>query len=133
MTDPAAIARDIAATFTAAWNTGDSAAFAAPFAPDAEFINIFGVLFVGREAVAAQHEFIFTTIYKDSVVDFQAVTARALTPDVIHAVISSRLEVRSGPMAGVMPTLMNVVAVREGDRWSIAAFHNTRVLPPPAM
>ena len=28
-----------------------------------------------------------------------------------------------------MPTLMNVVLVRDGDGWSVAAFHNTRVAP----
>ena len=55
MTDPAAVAHDLAAALTAAWNAGDADAFAARFAPDAEFINIFGMLFVGREAVAAQH------------------------------------------------------------------------------
>ena len=128
---PATIAHDVAAAITAAWNAGDAAGFAAPFALDAEFINIFGALFIGREAVEAQHARIFATIYKGSVAAFQAVTARALAPDVVHAVISCRLDVRDGPAAGVMETLMNVVLVRDGESWPIAAFHNTRVTPPP--
>ncbi len=132
MTDPADVAHDLAAALTAAWNAGDAEAFAARFAPDAEFINIFGMLIVGREAVAAQHARIFATIYKGTTVDFQAVTARSLAPEVIHAVISGRLEVREGPMAGVIPTLINAVLVRDGQGWSVAAFHNTRVAPPPA-
>ena len=131
MTDPNAVARDLASTLTAAWNAGDARAFAAPFADDAEFINIFGMLFTGRGAVEEQHARIFATIYRNSVIVFQAVTARALASEVIHAVISAQLDVREGPMAGVVRTLMNVVLVRDGADWRIAAFHNTRVAPPP--
>lgn len=131
MTDPAVIADNLAAALTAAWNAGDAEAFAARFAADAEFINIFGMLFVGRESVAAQHARIFSTIYKGSIVDFQPVTARVLAPEVIHTVLSARLDVREGPMAGVVPTLMNAVLGRDGEGWSVASFHNTRVAPPP--
>ena len=39
----------------AAWNTMDGSAFAAPFAADADFVNIRGEHFRGRTAIAAGH------------------------------------------------------------------------------
>src|SRR3954471_419763 len=54
----------------AAWNAMDGSAFAAPFAEDADFVNIRGEHFRGRPAIAAGHAVIFRTIYVGSTVHF---------------------------------------------------------------
>ena len=50
----------------AAWNRGDAAAFAARTLPDVLFTNVVGRFSVGRGPFLAQHEHIFSTIYKGS-------------------------------------------------------------------
>lgn len=128
---PHAAAAAIAGRLTAAWNAGDCHAFVAPFAPDADFINIFGLHLRGRQPIADQHAFIFRGVYLGSRAHFEVVDARALTPEVIHAVLSSRVAVPAGPMAGTVATIMNLVLVHAAGAWHIAAFHNTRIAPPP--
>jgi uncharacterized protein (TIGR02246 family) len=47
----------------AAWNAMDGSAFAAPFAAEADFVNIRGEHFRGQGAIAAGHAAIFQSIY----------------------------------------------------------------------
>ena len=47
-----------------AWNASDSRSFAAQFAEDATFIQIFGGQLDGRAAIEGSHRAIFDTIYK---------------------------------------------------------------------
>ena len=60
--DRAAIERLVRA-LEAAWNALDGAAFAAPFAVDADFVIVRGEHFRGRPAIAAGHAGIFGSIY----------------------------------------------------------------------
>ena len=50
----------------AAWNAGDGDAFAAPFAADADFVNVRAEHHRGRQAIAAGHTAIFRSIYAGS-------------------------------------------------------------------
>jgi uncharacterized protein (TIGR02246 family) len=61
-----------------AWNAGDGVGFAAPFATDADFVNIRGEHFQGQAAIAAGHAEIFRTIYAGSTVNYMVATARLL-------------------------------------------------------
>ena len=45
-----------------AWNAGDGAAFGAPFAEDADFVDIRGDHHRGRAAIAQGHRAIFDTV-----------------------------------------------------------------------
>ncbi|HEY0383421.1 MAG TPA: SgcJ/EcaC family oxidoreductase, partial [Candidatus Elarobacter sp.] len=70
MTDSATIraaAEGIAAALTTAWNAADATAFSAQFTADADFVNIYAMHGVGRDAIAQGHRAIFDTIYKGSV------------------------------------------------------------------
>jgi uncharacterized protein (TIGR02246 family) len=49
-----------------AWNRGDAAGFAARALPDVVFTNVVGMFSVGKPPFVAQHEHIFSTIYKGS-------------------------------------------------------------------
>ena len=121
----------IAAALTAAWNAGDGAAFAREFTADADFVNIFAMHVVGRDQIAKMHQTIFDTIYQGSEITFTVEDARALADRVALAHIRANLHVPGGPLAGEIVTLATAVLVRNGDRWLIDAFQNTRTQTPP--
>jgi len=50
-----------------AWNNGDSVAWTAEFASDADFIHALGGFFHGSRDIERGHRAIFDTIYKGSV------------------------------------------------------------------
>ncbi|HEX8906021.1 MAG TPA: SgcJ/EcaC family oxidoreductase [Longimicrobiaceae bacterium] len=114
-----------------AWNAGDGAGFTAPFADDADFVNIMGMHVRGRDAIAAGHEHIFRTLYAGSRIEYRLKSARLLRPDVALAHVDARLHVPAGPMAGDMAALWSAVLTRDGGGWRIASFHNTRLQERP--
>jgi uncharacterized protein (TIGR02246 family) len=125
--DPKSIAETVIKRLEDAWNAADGEAFAAPFAPDADFVNIRGDLHSGREAIAAGHQQIFDTIYQGSTVRYTLHQARELDDRVILAHINATLNAPTGPMAGDTNALASIVLVGDGDDHRIAAFHNTVV------
>lgn len=56
---PTAPILEIVSALTEAWAAKDAAAYAAPYAPDLQFINPLGALVEGREAYRALHVFLF--------------------------------------------------------------------------
>jgi uncharacterized protein (TIGR02246 family) len=134
--DHDAIADDaaaMAARLENAWNTGDSPAFAAAFADDADFVNVLGMHVRGREAISFGHAEIFRTIYAGSTVQYRVDTARLLRPDVGLVHVHATLTVPAGPMAGTHQARYSMVLTREGGEWRIASFHNTFVRDPATM
>jgi uncharacterized protein (TIGR02246 family) len=111
-----------------AWNAADGAAFAEPFAEDADFVNIRGEHIRTREAIAMGHQGIFNTIYKGSVVRYQVAGVRSIAPGVLLAHVNATLNAPTGPLAGEHRSLFTVVLAQNEDGWRIAAFHNTLVL-----
>ena len=109
----------------AAWNAMDGPAFAAPFAADADFVNIRAEHFRGRPAIAAGHTAIFRTIYAGSTVHFTVEAARLLRPEVALVHVHSWLDVPGGLLAGRHEARFSLVLTKEPGGWEIAAFHNT--------
>jgi uncharacterized protein (TIGR02246 family) len=100
-------------------------AFGAPFAEDAEFVNIRGEHHRTRDAIAKGHSAIFSTIYKGSGVRLQVAAVREIAAGVLLAHVKSVLNAPTGPLAGEHHALFSMVIVRGAAGWSIAAFHNT--------
>jgi uncharacterized protein (TIGR02246 family) len=113
-----------------AWNAGDAAGFAAPFAEGADFVNVMGMHARGRQAIEAGHEHIFRTIYAGSVNAYELESARVLRPGVALAHVRARLRVPGGPMAGEHDALFSMVLVQGGDGWQVEGFQNTFVRQP---
>lgn len=109
----------------AAWNALDGSAFAAPFAGDADFVNIRGEHVRGRPAIAAGHAGIFRTIYAGSTNHYTVEVARLLRPEVALVHVHSRLDVPRGPLAGRHTALFSLLLTKEPGGWEIAALHNT--------
>ena len=130
ITDAAAA---LAAGLENAWNSGDSAGFTAPFADDADFVNVLGMHVRGREAIGYGHAEIFRTVYAGSTVRYRLDAARLLRPDVGLAHVHATLAVPAGPMAGTHQARYSMVLTREGGEWRIASFHNTFIRDPATM
>ena len=52
--------------FEECWNQHDMNAFAELFAPDAEFVNVVGLWWKGRDEIKKAHEFTHATMFKNS-------------------------------------------------------------------
>jgi uncharacterized protein (TIGR02246 family) len=109
----------------AAWNAMDGAAFAAPFASDADFVTIRGEHFRGRPAIAAGHAAIFRTLYAGSTNQCIIEAARLLRPEVALVHVYSLLDAPQGPLAGQHRARFSLVLTKETGKWAIAALHNT--------
>jgi uncharacterized protein (TIGR02246 family) len=113
-----------------AWNAGDGEAFAAPFAADADFVNVRAEHFRGRQAIAAGHAGIFRTIYAGSQNKYVVESVRPLAAAVALVHVRATLDVPAGPLAGRHAACFSMVCIRESGGWQIASLHNT--LAPPA-
>jgi uncharacterized protein (TIGR02246 family) len=113
-----------------AWNNYDSAAWAALFAEDADFIHILGGHFHGREAVERGHRQIFDTIYKGSHNNYTVEGVRFVRPDVAIVFIRAHLKwYLNGAEQKIdaRPTL--IAHKKDNGQWEIVTFQNTLITP----
>lgn len=137
--DRAAIAAVLAAQ-CAAWNAGDADGFAADTLDGIVFTNVVGMFSAGRAAFVAQHQRIFTTIYRGSTMRQSVVHLVFVRDDV--AIVDTLTECTDfaalppgiEAVDGVLRTRLEQVMVRDGGRWQVASFHNVAINPhlPPA-
>ena len=120
-----AAAKPLVEPLEAAWTRADGDAFAAEFAEDADFVNIRGDYFSGREAVAHGHAAIFGSIYAGSRIRYSVARLRELAPGVLLAHLDAHLHVPPGPAARDISAIPSLVLVADDGAWRIASFHNT--------
>ena len=117
--------RSLVDGLVAGWNAQDGAAFARPFAADADFTNVMGLRARGRETIARGHDEIFATLFKDTTLAATVEQIRFLRPDVAAAEVVFTLRKKDGaPWGGFPRSLASFIAVRDGEAWSIAVFRN---------
>lgn len=118
-----------------AWNRHDMDAFAAAFAPDADFVNVVGFQLGGRTAIEAQHRELHRTIMRNTRITSWQVAVRFLGPGV--ALAHARWEMTGverlpgWDVPDIRRGVMTVVLTRGDERWWVAALHNTDTLPVP--
>lgn len=123
--------RDIINRFEASWNTANSKTLVEEFAPDADFIHIFGGQLEGHAAIEAAHRQIFETVYKGSYVKFTVLKIRMVKPEVAVVLTQAHLDFFEGETHRQMDARPTFVAVKENERWKIVTFQNTRILEMP--
>ncbi|MDC3960460.1 SgcJ/EcaC family oxidoreductase [Polyangium jinanense] len=131
--------RKLVAEQTEAWNRHDAAAWSKAFAPDAEFINIVGTIFSGRDEIQKRHALLFESVFKDShtevtVRKLRLIDSNVAVVDTDH-VVTGYAALPPGVQAteqGVLRTRMRYVMKQSGGMWSIVAGQNTDVKPAPA-
>jgi len=125
--DATAIATATIHELEQAWNHADGAGFGAPFADDADFVNIRGEHIRGAAAIGHGHQAIFDSIYAGSTVRYDLDTARIVAPGCIVAVVAAEMNAPHGPLQGVNHATFTVVITEHDGRWEVAAFHNTLI------
>jgi uncharacterized protein (TIGR02246 family) len=125
--DDETAARDIVRQMENGWNAHDGKAFAAPFAPDADYVVVNGMYLKGRDSVEKGHAEIFATIYKDSRNTATIKSLRFVRKDVAVVHVEWNLEFRTGGETRKGQALSTIIMTKDNGRWSIVAFQNTPV------
>lgn len=133
--------RNVVAAFATAWNRHDMDAFGKLFAPDADFVNVGGVRWVGRQEIQLHHAWPHGTIpensmpgenpahygiFKHSTMTFVHIDVRFLQKDVALAHVDWELlgDARTqNPRRG----LLTFVLTRQNEGWLVAAAQNTEI------
>lgn len=117
--------------FSDCWNRHDMEAFAQLFAEDAEFVNVVGLWWKGREEIKCAHVATHTTIFKYSRLMINKSAVRFVTRDVAIARSSWKLTGHRSPAGEALPErkgiLMNLV-VRTSGKWEIIDSQNTDII-----
>jgi len=146
-TDEEAV-RKVINEFAEAWNRHDTNARGVLFTPDADFVNIYGAHWKGRESIQLNHAFLHGTIpadsagvtlpksaygiYKTSNVTHKQIDVRFLREDVavVHALHELQGDART---KDTRQTLLVYILTKENGRWLVAVAQNTEINRPPAL
>jgi uncharacterized protein (TIGR02246 family) len=128
--------------FAETWNRHDMTAFGNLFMADADFVNVGGRRWKGREEIQRNHAFTHATIpedasgvgvparayglFKASIYRFDRIDVRLLRNDiaVAHGAWTMTGDARTTePRQGMMTFVLRL----DGDRWLIAAAQNTEI------
>jgi uncharacterized protein (TIGR02246 family) len=119
-----------------AWNTHDVGRFAACFAEDADFVNVRGWWWRGREEIERMHALFHQTIFSDSTMELECASVREVASGVVVAHVKWRMlghevggpEQTSEPRIGIWSW---VIRDRSG-RVEIVSSHNTDTMEVPS-
>lgn len=136
--DEAAI-REIIEQQVVAWNSGDGKAYAAHFAKDGGFTNLFGMVMYDHEAFEKRHSEIFATFLKGTSRLMTIHRIRLVTPDVAIVDVDTEVKgIKAMPAGvtlspdGVLRTRLQQVFVKRDGTWWIEAYHNVDLKSAPA-
>lgn len=135
--------REVVSGFAMTWNSHDMDAFGRLFAPDADFVNVAGSLWTGRQSIQAHHAYShgvippdsrgfsgrerpYYGIFKNSVMKFRRINVRFLRRQIAVARVSWELlgDARTqNPRHGILM----FVLTRQNGGWVIAAAQNTEI------
>ena len=131
MTLPAA-PEGFPAAFAAAWMARDGAAIGALFAEDADFVNVVGIWWRDRGAIARAHQYALASYFRRTTLRTGRVRMRRLGADA--AVVHCRLRLDGqlapdGTGAGPRQTILMAVLRRTPEGWQAVAAQNTDIVP----
>jgi uncharacterized protein (TIGR02246 family) len=125
--------REITAKWEEAWNRHDMQAGAALFTAEADFVNVNGSLWKGRQAIEQNHADLHAKIFKNSAFKTLKIDVRFLTPDVARAHVNWEISGDTnldGTPRQARQGIFTQILVRQGGQWLIAAWHNTNIVAP---
>lgn len=109
------------------WNIGSGAAFAAPFAEDADFVAFDGTYMRGRQAIAEMHQYLFDQFLKGTRLIGKVRNIRFLSPTIaLMHTVGGTVMAGQTDLEPERNSVQTLVAVKEGGEWRLAAFHNCR-------
>jgi uncharacterized protein (TIGR02246 family) len=121
-----------------AWEEKDAAAFARSYAVRGELVTPLGGILDGREAIRAQHEFLFNGPFAGSTSTSEVRRTVYLGEDVRMVDLDVTLTGFAGPLPGlpevepgVVKTRIKWIVVRREAGWKILAQQITALVPAP--
>ncbi|SMX33869.1 SgcJ/EcaC family oxidoreductase [Actibacterium lipolyticum] len=124
--------QDFGQAFVDAWMARDGAALAALFAEDADFVNVVGLWWEDRAAIAKAHDYALKSFFSRSTLVLGKAKLRPLGDDVVlvhqRFILTGQLS-PTGTETGRRATLMSVVLERRGGGWLAVSAHNTDIVP----
>lgn len=132
--------RKVVEGFSTAWNHHDMDAFGKLFAPDADFVNVGGALWKGRQDIQERHAWSHGAIpkttpgynpayygmFKHSTMEFTRIEVRFLRQDVALARVAWQLS-GDARTTSLRHGMLLFVLTRGADGWQIAAAQNTEI------
>ena len=112
------------------WRRGDGGAYGSRFTEDADYVAFDGTLTRGRAEISASHQELFDKWLKGTRLTGHVLSVRFVGSDaaIVHATGGTVMRGKTEP-SPERDSIQTLVAVREGDEWRFAAFHNARVRP----
>ncbi len=119
-----------------AWNSHDMERFAACFAADADFVNVGGWWWRGRDEIQENHAILHLTSFKGSVMDIQLAALKVVVPEVFVLHVKWRMtgHGKSGVESTTDPRhgIWSWVVRDRGGNLQIVSAQNTETLPMPS-
>ncbi len=119
--------------FEDAWNRHDMDAFAKLFSADADFVNVVGMRWIGRDTIRQRHAASHATMFRASTLRTGDTTIHFLTPDVATARsvwTLSGISAENGEVAPVRTGILTHVLERIDGHWMIVLTQNTDIAKP---
>lgn len=131
MSDAVAEVTQIVQAFAECWNRHDMRAFAELFASDAEFVNVVGLWWKGRDEFKKAHEFTHATMFKNSRLIIAEVSVRFSLENIAIArarwMLEGHVSPEGAPLSAPKGILLNVLR-RTPAGWSIINSQNTDII-----
>lgn len=131
MSDAAGEVTQVVHAFAECWNRHDMNAFAELFAPDAEFVNVVGLWWKGRDEIKKAHEFMHAMMFKNSRLTITDVSVRFPVAGIAIArsrwVLEGHVSPEGTPLPPRTGILLSVLA-RSSGVWSIIDAQNTDII-----
>lgn len=117
-----------------AFNTKDANAFAALFAPEAEFVSILGQRMRGREGIAAGHKVVFEKLLTGTRMTVTRIDVMPLSDQIVMMHAEWNRERLPEATATTLPPgsgVLTFIARRTAQDWELMAATNVQESTPP--
>ena len=113
-----------------AWNTHDMELLATLFREDAEFVNVVGMHWRGRDAIVKAHAVFHEIMFKGNRFKTDSIESRPLGSEYAIAMWTATQDSYTTPSGNVVPEgqfKLSLILVKEAGRWKIVHGHNVRI------
>lgn len=117
--------------FTDAWNYHAGQGSADYYCQDADFVNIFGMAFAGKQEIEERHIKIHESFLKGSIFEVTDLRLREAKSDVVighvYWKVSNIQKPGKDPLNEIMKGVFTHVFLKNQDKWEITATQNTPI------